>query len=110
MKSFSRRTRLAALKDDPVAWLKHAPGKDARNGPGWSSVTKPAVNETNQPTNVLLSPEMQGVFGSLLPFPRGPRRRGEGAGRRKASHQGRPQGRTAAIRAAHVAAGFAAGQ
>jgi hypothetical protein len=64
---------IQALKNDPVAWLKSGPGKDQPNNPGWSSVTRPVVNETNQQINVLLSPEMQGVFASLLqvlqPFP-----------------------------------------
>lgn len=67
------KAEMEAMKKDPIAWLKSGPGKDAINNPGWSSVTKPIVNETNNTVNVLLTPEMQGVFASLLqvlsPYP-----------------------------------------
>jgi hypothetical protein len=47
---------MAALKEEPVSWLKSGPGKDQPTNPDWSSVTKPVVNETNQQINVLLPP------------------------------------------------------
>jgi hypothetical protein len=67
------KAEMAALAEDPVAWLKSGPGKDKPNDPGWSSSIRPVVRESNTQVNVLLSPELQGVFGSILqvlaPFP-----------------------------------------
>jgi hypothetical protein len=65
---------IKAFQDEPLAWLKSGPGKEtADNRPGWSSAVKPVINETNQTINLLLAPEMQGVFAALLqvlsPFP-----------------------------------------
>lgn len=60
------RAEMAALSDDPVAWLKSGPGKDKPNNPGWSSTIRPQLRENNTQVNVLLSPEMQGIFASIL--------------------------------------------
>lgn len=60
------RAEMSALSDDPVAWLRNGPGKDKPNDPGWSVGIKPVVHEQNTQINVLLAPEMQGVFASIL--------------------------------------------
>jgi hypothetical protein len=60
------RAEMAALSDDPIAWLRNGPGKDKPNDPGWSVGIKPVVHEQNTQINVLLSPEMQGIFASIL--------------------------------------------
>jgi hypothetical protein len=69
------KAEMAVFQDDPAAWLKSGPGKDRPDCPGWTTPTRalPQANTTNQQINVLLDPNMQGVFASLLqilaPFP-----------------------------------------
>lgn len=55
----------AALKDDPLAWLKHGPGKDRPDNPGWSSIVK-ASTVINNNVSLLHMPEFQGLFRSIL--------------------------------------------
>ena len=64
---------IKAFQDDPVTWLKQGPGKETPDSLGWTTTVKPIIREGNQAINVLLSPEMQGVFAAipqvLAPFP-----------------------------------------
>jgi hypothetical protein len=64
---------IKAFQDDPVTWQKQGPGKETPESPGWTTTVKPIIREGNQTINVLLSPEMQGVFAAILqvlaPFP-----------------------------------------
>ncbi len=64
---------MEAMKRDPLRWLMQGPGKDRPNDPGWSQVVRPVVTQDNRSVNVLLSPEMQGVFATMLqilaPYP-----------------------------------------
>jgi hypothetical protein len=64
---------IKAFQDDPVTWLKQGPGKETADSPGWTTTVKPIIREGNQTINVLLSPEMQGVFAAILqvlaPYP-----------------------------------------
>jgi hypothetical protein len=61
------------LNEEPLSWLKFGPGKETPGRPGWSGMPRPIVREENTQGNILLSPEMQGVFASILqvlaPFP-----------------------------------------
>jgi hypothetical protein len=63
---------IAVLKDSPDRWLRTGPGKEAEGNPGWSIPVKPHVTN-NQQINVLLSPQMQGLFAAILqvlsPYP-----------------------------------------
>lgn len=59
-------------QENPLQWLKGGPGKEAQNNPGWTSTMKPlAKGDTNY--NILLSPQMQDLFGMILqilsPYP-----------------------------------------
>jgi len=67
------RAEIKALDDEPLQWLKFGPGKETQERPGWSGLPRPVVREDNTTVNVLLSPEMQGVFGAILqvltPYP-----------------------------------------
>src|SRR5262249_24941643 len=64
---------IEVFKQDPVTWLKSGPGEETGTDPGWTAQTKPVVREGNRTINVLLTPEMQGVFAALLqvlaPYP-----------------------------------------
>jgi hypothetical protein len=70
------QARLAAeikiLQENPLDWLKSGPGRESPNLPGWTAPTKPLV-QTNNQVNLLLAPEMQGLFAAILrvlgPFP-----------------------------------------
>jgi len=48
-------------------------GKETKDNPGWTVPVKPQVSQTNQTINLLLNPEMQGLFAAILqmlsPFP-----------------------------------------
>lgn len=67
------RAEMEVFKEDPISWLKHGPGKETPASPGFSASVKPVIHENNQQINVLLSPQMQGVFAAILqvlaPFP-----------------------------------------
>jgi hypothetical protein len=67
------RAEIQALNDEPLSWLKFGPGKETPERPGWSGMPRPIVREENTQGNILLSPEMQGLFASILqvlaPFP-----------------------------------------
>jgi hypothetical protein len=64
---------ISAYQDDPIAWLKSGPGKERPNAPGWTTSIKPQVTNDNRTVNLLLAPEMQGMFAAILqilsPFP-----------------------------------------
>jgi hypothetical protein len=64
---------MKVMEGNPLAWLKSGPGKENSNSPGWTGVIKPQITQDNRQINVLLSPEMQGVFAAVLqvlaPFP-----------------------------------------
>lgn len=60
------RAEIKALEEDPLAWLKFGPGKETKTRTGWSGLPRPLVNESNTQVNVLLAPEMQGLFASVL--------------------------------------------
>jgi hypothetical protein len=51
----------------------HGPGQEGQGLPGWSAPLKPVINQDNRQVNVLLSPELMGVFAAILqilaPFP-----------------------------------------
>jgi hypothetical protein len=73
----SAQARIAAemqvWEQDPEKWLKHGPGKDKEGSEGWGQPPIPRVTEKNQQINVLLHPQMQGLFAALLqllaPYP-----------------------------------------
>jgi hypothetical protein len=60
------RAEIQALNDEPLSWLKFGPGKETKEREGWSGMPRPIVREENTQGNILLSPEMQGVFASIL--------------------------------------------
>jgi hypothetical protein len=63
---------IQAHQDSPLVWLKQGPGKETPTSTGWTVPVKPTAI-THQQINLLLSPEMQGIFLALLqilaPFP-----------------------------------------
>ncbi|MBL8799670.1 MAG: hypothetical protein JNM56_37655 [Planctomycetia bacterium] len=71
------QARLAAeievFKADPTAWLKSGPGKETETNPGWTTTVKPKITQDNRTVNLLLAPEMQGLFAAILqilaPYP-----------------------------------------
>jgi hypothetical protein len=64
---------MAVLEDIPAKWLQQRPGKEKPEQEGWTVPVKPIVREGNQTINVLLSPQMQGLFATILqllePYP-----------------------------------------
>ena len=64
---------IAVMKDDPLEWLKAGPGKEKDGLEGWTTHVRPMVNHTNQTVNMMLHPQMAGIFGAILqvlaPFP-----------------------------------------
>lgn len=64
---------IKAHDDEPLKWLQQGPGKETKDNPGWTVPVKPQVSQTNQTINLLLNPEMQGLFAAILqvlsPFP-----------------------------------------
>ncbi len=71
------QTRLNAeiqpLRQEAVKWLMQGPGKETPDSPGWSQMVRPQVTEATREINLLLDPQMQGVFGTILqilaPYP-----------------------------------------
>ncbi len=64
---------IKAHDEEPLKWLQQGPGKETKDNPGWTVPVKPQVSQTNQTINLLLNPEMQGLFAAILqvlsPFP-----------------------------------------
>jgi hypothetical protein len=64
---------MAVMGDNPAKWLQQGPGKEKPEQEGWTVPVKPVVREGNQTINVLLSPQMQGLFATILqllePYP-----------------------------------------
>jgi hypothetical protein len=64
---------IEVLKKHPEAWLKHGPGKETADTPGWTVTVRPQITNDNRTLNILLQPEMMGLFGALLqvlaPYP-----------------------------------------
>lgn len=64
---------MEAMRRDPLRWLMQGPGKERPNDPGWSQVVRPVLNQDNRSVNILLAPEMQSIFASILqvlaPYP-----------------------------------------
>jgi hypothetical protein len=64
---------IALCKADPKAWLLNGPGKNSDSLPGWSAPLKGQAKSDRRAVNVLLDPQMQTLFGSLLevlvPYP-----------------------------------------
>ena len=67
------KAEVAVLKDNPAKWLQQGPGREKPEQEGWTVPVKPIVRETNQTINVLLSPQMQALFATILqllePYP-----------------------------------------
>jgi AcrR family transcriptional regulator len=61
-----------AMIEDPLAWLKYGPGKDAPEAPGWANPTR-AQSNTAETTRLLEQPETQQLIALILrvlaPFP-----------------------------------------
>jgi hypothetical protein len=64
---------LKALAKHPLDWLRSGPGKERAGIAGWTVPVKPTVTLDNGSINVLLHPELVGLFGAVLevlaPYP-----------------------------------------
>lgn len=64
---------IAVMDRNPLEWLKAGPGKQRTGLDGWTTHVKPSITRTNQTVNLLLNPQMAGIFGALMqvlaPFP-----------------------------------------
>jgi hypothetical protein len=64
---------VAMLKDDPGRWLTQGPGRVTEGSPGWSVPVKAVPRREHPQVDVLLHPELQGLFRGLLevlsPYP-----------------------------------------
>lgn len=62
----------AVLTKTPLAWLKHGPGKDTPDMPGWSNAVRSQGHESAA-GRLLMRPETQELIATLLrvlkPFP-----------------------------------------
>ena len=50
----------------------HGPGKHQPGLAGWSQPAKPVINPGQPPVNVVLDPQMSGLFGAILQIPQQP--------------------------------------
>jgi hypothetical protein len=67
------KAEMAVMEDNPAKWLQQGPSKEKPEQEGWTVPVKPILREANQTIDVLLSPQMQGLFATILqllePFP-----------------------------------------
>jgi hypothetical protein len=61
-----------AFKTNPLAWLKHGPGKETPDRPGWSAAARAHVSQ-DVAADDLLDPALQAHFAAVLralaPYP-----------------------------------------
>jgi hypothetical protein len=61
------------VKKQPLAWLKHGPGRETADLPGWTQPARPEQSPAGGSDQVALSPELRELFAALLgvlaPFP-----------------------------------------
>src|SRR5207248_1232496 len=57
---------MAALKDDPLGWLRYGPGKDRPDSAGWSTPVRQLTFQDNRSVNLLLAPEFLGILSDIL--------------------------------------------
>jgi len=64
---------ISTYQDNPEVWLRQGPGKDAIDNPGWSHAAKAIIHNSSQTLNLVLTPELAAIFGSvfqiLSPYP-----------------------------------------
>jgi hypothetical protein len=64
---------MAVVKKNPVAWLKHGPGRETSETPGWTVTVRPQAGHEPRALDVRHHPELAELFGVLLralePFP-----------------------------------------
>jgi hypothetical protein len=63
----------SVFRGDPLAWLKHGPGKEGTDRPGWSALVRAHAAQEGQAADDLLNPMFQEHFATILqalaPFP-----------------------------------------
>jgi hypothetical protein len=61
------------FRDEPLAWLKHGPGKETADRPGWSALARANSPQDDRPADDLLNPVLQAYFAAILqalaPYP-----------------------------------------
>jgi hypothetical protein len=61
------------FKTNPLAWLKHGPGKETSDRPGWSALARARAAHDGRPADDLLNPVLQEYFAAILqalaPYP-----------------------------------------
>jgi hypothetical protein len=68
------KAEMAVYEADPRFWLRHGPGKETRDTPGWTALAKPSFEQGyDGAAELLASGELQEILGKLLdgltPFP-----------------------------------------
>jgi hypothetical protein len=67
------RAEIQALGEDPRTWLKHGPGKELPNKPGWSALPRPALPKEEAVGDWLSSPVVLDLLtqlrSALAPYP-----------------------------------------
>jgi hypothetical protein len=67
------RAETAVLADNPMNWLKHGPGKQSPQSPGWTNQVRPPAPSDKDSTKALLEPELAAllsrILAALVPFP-----------------------------------------
>jgi hypothetical protein len=67
------KAEMTVYDADPRFWLRHGPGKESRQAPGWSALAKPVSDRGDGGAEVLNSPEIQAILaavtGALHPWP-----------------------------------------
>jgi hypothetical protein len=68
------KAEMAVHEADPRFWLRHGPGKETRDAPGWTALAKPAFElAIDGAAELLASGEFQAilaeVMAGLVPFP-----------------------------------------
>jgi hypothetical protein len=60
------KAEMTVYDADPRLWLRHGPGKESRQAPGWSALAKPVSDRGDAGADLLNSPEFQAMQAAML--------------------------------------------
>jgi hypothetical protein len=60
------KAEMETYEADPRFWLRHGPGKETRQAPGWSALAKPVFETGSDAGELLASREFQAILTQLM--------------------------------------------
>jgi hypothetical protein len=60
------KAEMESFEADPRFWLRHGPGKETRQAPGWSALAKPVFELGGHAGDLLASREFQAILMELM--------------------------------------------